>query len=128
VNNELYSNKRSKCDQITKLIFTKEENLFSTINLLLGHSTKALNNLFMLVRYFLSSWPSLATTHAKVLVTIKGKEFEQYLPHMKSDMNTRNPTKLFHFHHDHCYDTKECHALEKKRYKDWSSGDSSNNV
>jgi len=60
---------------------------------------------------------SLTTTHAKVLVTIKGKEFEQYLPPMKSDMNTRNSTKLCHFHHDHSYDTEECHALEKKDIK-----------
>jgi hypothetical protein len=36
---------------------------------------------------------------------------------MKSDTNTRNPKKLYHFYHDHNYNTEECHAL-KKRFED----------
>jgi hypothetical protein len=35
---------------------------------------------------------------------------------MKSDMNTRNSNKFYHFYHDNDHDTDVCHALKKR---DW---------
>jgi hypothetical protein len=33
---------------------------------------------------------------------------------MKSDMNTRNSNKFYHFYHDNDHDTDVCHALKKE--------------
>jgi hypothetical protein len=57
---------------------------------------------------------SLTTTSAKVLASIKEKDFLLYPTLMKSGSNTRNPNKFCLFHHDHEHDIKKYHALVKE--------------
>jgi len=57
----------------------------------------------------------LITIYIDMLAAIKGKDFLQYRPPMKSGSNTRNPNKFCLFHIDYGHDTKKSDMHSQKR-------------